>query len=799
MKYQFFKMYKIFWLSWIVFVLLLFKSFVFAKIPEHIHFQGMITNKEGKIVNQGQHVLHFSIWDKQNKTSKDKALWKEKHLVTVENGVYSVLLGVNIPFSDPDQDPKTNDSLSFAVPYFLDITYNNHSLATDGQLFPLTSVWTAFRAKTSAGKMITHVDKEHEIHSKDDIVFAKGGVDLTLPLAANNIGRMIAIKKSDTNNLGVSIKCQEKDKIVAPQTANAEKCPITLVNPLEDITLISDGNIWWGMGQGKVLVESKDIISYERLKLKDSIKTTDIQDGTLTRRDISPEAEISYHQLNLDQSIRGTDIYKDSIQSLHILDKTIINNDISPSAKIEYSKLNMKGSIVNSDLSTNAVDSKTIINGSITNEDVSKDAKIKYNKLDLVRAIQHRDLKSNTVDSDIIQNKTIRNIDIADDARIQYKKLDLADSIQTIDIKDQAIIPSKLNHIQSMGKNNQALMTDGEGGFKWKDMNVLDNVYVVGSGSSYQKIEDVMAEIRNDYRPVLIKIGPGIFYEQVITRPNICIEGSGQNVTTISFLGGSQGNASSATVVGYTDVELRNLTIVSNAAIKKNENAIGLFNPSSIKMRNVTIKAYGGTAYNYGIYNDRSQPTISNVDVSVRSTVTEESWNYGIYNESSNSIIKNVNIQAWGGDRTFGIANKSSFPVIHQTHVTASAGVMKNRGIWNESSSPKISFSEVIVSGVCHDNYGIENYNNSSPIIKNSMIKAIGLTSYGLYQWGSSQNSIKIYNSIVSGETNSIYGSSAKFVLANSQLEGEITGKMKCMFSFDQDFLPLGHKCETIK
>ncbi|KPA08870.1 conserved hypothetical protein, secreted [Candidatus Magnetomorum sp. HK-1] len=796
MKYQSQMKHKLFWISLILFIFLLYKPFVFAQIPEHIHFQGMLTNKEGLLVNNGQHVLHFSIFEQKAISQKNQALWNERHLVTVENGIYSVLLGSNTPFSDPDENPKTNDGLSFANPYFLDITYNNSSLAKDGQLFPLTSVWTAFRAKSVAGRLVTSVENKHEILGKDDILLAKGGAHLTLPKAFENRGKMITIKKSDVSNLGVRIICQGKDRLIAPQTENAEKCPITLTQPLEDITLISDGNTWWGMGQGKVMVESQDEIPYARLQLKDAIQATDIQDRTITHVDISPEAEIAYHQLNLDQSIQGSDISNNAIQSVHILDNTITNNDIASSAEISYSKLNLRGSIKYSDLSTNVVDTKAIINGTITNEDISEKAKIKYNKLNLVRAIQHRDLKSNAVDSDIIQNQTIRNVDIAENARIQYKKLDLTDSIQTIDIKDQTIIPSKLNHVQSMGKNNQALMSDGEGGFQWKDMNVLDNVYVVGPGSSYQTIGDAMTEIKSHRRPVLIKIGPGIYNEQLITRPNMCIEGSGQNVTTIRFTGGSQGNASSATVVGYTNVELRNLTIISNASRKKNENAIGLFNPASIKVRHVTIKVYGGTAYNYGIYNDRSIPVINHVHVSVRSTVTEESWNYGIYNETSNAHIDNVNIQAWGGDRTFGIANKSSFPVIYHTHVTASAGVMKNRGIWNESSSPRISFSEVIVSGVCHDNYGIENYNNSSPIIKNSMIKAFGLTSYGLYQWGSSQDSIKIYSSNISGETHSIYGSSAKFLLAHSQIEGEVTGKMTCISSFNKNFLPLDHKCQ---
>ncbi|MBF0452601.1 MAG: hypothetical protein HQK75_18005 [Candidatus Magnetomorum sp.] len=838
MKDKAHNMQVLFWIFQAFVIFLALNTVAWAHIPEHIHFQGMLTDEKGELVSSGQHAIQFSIFNQPTLSPQMSPLWKERHLVTVENGIYTVLLGSHTSFFDPDQNSATNDGLSFSTSYYLDIIYNDRSLTTNGQLFPLTSVWTAFRSKTATGRLLTSVDQNHDIQPKDDFILVNGGVKISLPKAATCKDRIITIKKSDAAAKPVHIDCQEKDTIIAPQTGHSEKCPIDLTQPFEDITLISDGHRWWGMGQGKVMVEQQKMVDYANLQLNDALLTTDIKDGTLTHVDISPKAGITYHQLALDQSIQGDDIVNSAIQSSHIKDHTLSNIDIAANADIEYSKLHLdqsiqgkdivdhaiqsshiedhtlsnidiaanadieysklalSGSIQYSDLSRNAVSTKTIKNGSILNEDISDDAQIQYHKLNLVRAIQHRDLQSKAVDSDIIQDKTIRNIDIADNARIQYKKLNLTDSIRTIDISDQSIIPSKLKHVNSMGTENQALVSDGQGGFQWKDVHLLDNVYVVGAGSAFQRIGDALSVVKTNNQPVLIKVGPGVFNEQVITRSNMCIEGSGQNITTIRFTGGNQGNATSATVVGYTNVELRDLTIISDASQAKHQNAIGLFNPSSVTIRHVTIKAYGGTAYNYGIYNDRSIPVILRTTVSVRSTVTEESWNYGIYNEFSDAHIENVDIQAWGGDRTFGIANKSSFPVIFHTRVTSSAGVMKNRGIWNESSSPRISHSEVIVSGVCHDNYGIENYNNSSPIIKNSMIKAVGLTSYGLYQWGSSQDSIKIYSSNISGETQSIYGNAAKFLLTNSQIEGELTGDMTCLSSFDQNFLPLDRNCQ---
>ncbi|ETR70867.1 MAG: hypothetical protein OMM_08495 [Candidatus Magnetoglobus multicellularis str. Araruama] len=785
MKFDIFKQI-IFWVGLVIIVIP--TSPARAKIPSQIHFQGMLTDKDGQLIQQGQHALQFSIWNQQSPSDKSKALWQERHLVTVKNGVYSVLLGSHTLFSDPDKNPSTDDALSFAVPYYLDIQYKERSLASKGKLFPLTTVWTAFRANSAEGRLVTSVNNNHIIQAEDDIIFAKGGIQVTLPRASTNRGRIITIKKSDAQNKSVSIHCQANNHIIAPQTANAEQCPVTLTQAYEELTLISDGQLWWGMGQ--VFIHS------DQLDLTDAVKSTDIKNGSITHLDISPDASIAYEQLSLLNSIQGQDIVPGTIKGFHIQAKSIANIHIAATASIAYTKLNLTGQIDIKDFKPECVETTTIKDATIIDQDIAEDAQIQYKKLNLVRAIQHRDLQASTVDSEIIKNKTIRDIDIADNARIQYKKLKLTDSIHTIDIRDQSITPSKLNHIHTMGKKHQALTADGQGGFEWKHMNVLDHVYVVGAGSVYETINDALSDARTIYAPVLIKVGPGVYNEQVVTRSNTCIEGAGQGITIIRYHGGKQGTAASATVVGYTDVELRDLTIISDASITRLPNAIGLYNMSSVSLRHVSIKAFGGTAYNYGIYNDRCQPNIHQVEVQVRSTVTEESWNYGIYNEFSDAHIEYVEIQAWGGDRTFGIANKSSFPEILHTHVTTSAGVMKNRGIWNESSSPRISFSEVIVSGVCHDNYGIENYNNSSPIIKNSMIKAVGLTSYGLYQWGSSQDAIRIYYSNIAGETNSIFGGNAQFLVAHSQIDGSISADIRCVASFNRKFMVLDEGCQ---
>jgi hypothetical protein len=320
---------KLFWIILFIFA----ATGIHAKIPAHIHFQGMLTDNAGKLVEKGQHVLIFSIWDQQSPSNKTP-LWQERHLVTVENGVYNVLLGSHIPFADPDQKPSTDDGLSFSVPYYMDIQYQDRSLTSNGKLFPLTTVWTAFRANTSEGRLVRSIQKDHAIVSGDDIIFAQSGRKITLPKAADNKGRLITIKKADNLKTGVFIHCLDSDLITAPQTANAAKCPVTLTQAFEDLSLVSDGNIWWGMGQ--------HYISMDQIDLTDRITAKDIKNGSITKIDISPKAGIAYNQLSLLQSIQGKDIADKSIQASHIHSQSIANIHIADSAEIALSPVHCK-------------------------------------------------------------------------------------------------------------------------------------------------------------------------------------------------------------------------------------------------------------------------------------------------------------------------------------------------------------------------------------------------------------------------------------------------------------------------
>lgn len=103
-----------------------------AEIPERIGFQGLIENSLGEPLT-GDYSMTFALYDSE---AGENALWQETQTVRVEDGIYSVMLGSQIPFD-----------LSFDIPYWMGITIEDDSEMTP--LIPLGSAPYALNA--SAG------------------------------------------------------------------------------------------------------------------------------------------------------------------------------------------------------------------------------------------------------------------------------------------------------------------------------------------------------------------------------------------------------------------------------------------------------------------------------------------------------------------------------------------------------------------------------------------------------------------------------------------------------------------------
>jgi hypothetical protein len=101
----------------------------YSEVPKTVNYQGYLTDSGGIPVD-GDVDMEFSIY---NVSSGGSSLWSESQTVTVQNGIYSVILGETNPIN-----------LTFDVPYYLAVKVGSDAEMTPRQ--PLTSVGYSFRA-----------------------------------------------------------------------------------------------------------------------------------------------------------------------------------------------------------------------------------------------------------------------------------------------------------------------------------------------------------------------------------------------------------------------------------------------------------------------------------------------------------------------------------------------------------------------------------------------------------------------------------------------------------------------------
>ncbi len=104
----------------------------YADIPHLINYQGKLTDKDNKPVTDGTYPVTFRIYDSETAGS---LLWEETQSITVQKGVFSVLLG-----------GVTNLSLPFDKPYFLEIKVKDEVLSPRQRI---ASVGYAYRAENA--------------------------------------------------------------------------------------------------------------------------------------------------------------------------------------------------------------------------------------------------------------------------------------------------------------------------------------------------------------------------------------------------------------------------------------------------------------------------------------------------------------------------------------------------------------------------------------------------------------------------------------------------------------------------
>jgi hypothetical protein len=237
--------------------------------------------------------------------------------------------------------------------------------------------------------------------------------------------------------------------------------------------------------------------------------------------------------------------------------------------------------------------------------------------------------------------------------------------------------------------------------------------------------------------PCLLKIMPGVYNvgsSSVVMQQYIDIEGSGEKITKIT------GTNETGTVLGESNAEIRFITI-ENTSTGSNTRAIYNAFSKSPSILHVTATASGGN-YSQGVFNYTASPTM----VHVTATGSGVTYSYGVYNgQYSSPVMTDVTATASGGsEEAFGVYNTSSSPVMTNLTATASGGT-KSYGVHNSGGGP-----------------------------------------------------VKIHNSVIKGDTNSIYNAYGTTLVSNSQLEGGVynnSATLTCVGAYDGSFMALGTGC----
>ncbi|KPA13810.1 conserved hypothetical protein, secreted [Candidatus Magnetomorum sp. HK-1] len=216
----------------IITLILINSHLALAEINTLVNFQGLITDNENVAVHEGTYTLTFSLWDGEH-TNTNK-LWEESHTLFISRGIYSAMLGSIQPFPY---------SVTFAQDYYLGVQVNNEPdyLTQGGKLMPLVSTWTAFRAKTSGGKIIRSINENYTVTTSDDFLLISGDTIIALPQSSSVTGRIFTLKKMDTNSL-LAIVPSSND------TIDNSTQPISLTEQYDEIELISTGQTWLTIG-----------------------------------------------------------------------------------------------------------------------------------------------------------------------------------------------------------------------------------------------------------------------------------------------------------------------------------------------------------------------------------------------------------------------------------------------------------------------------------------------------------------------------------------------------------------------
>jgi hypothetical protein len=219
-------------------------EFAFAQVPSTISYQGVLTGAEGQLVEDGSYDMHFRLY---SGSGSQTAIWEETRSVSVQNGLFSVLLGTINPLDLP-----------FDQPYYLGLAVGEAPELTPRMA--LSSSAYSFRARSvDDGQVVTSLNG-----LRDNITLVAG------------------------DNIGLT---QSDSTIVISALINAGEGTITGITAGEGLT-----------GGGTAGVVTLSVAN-------GGITTSLLGDGAVTNAKLAPEAVTEANIA--DSSVTGTKIHPD--------------------------------------------------------------------------------------------------------------------------------------------------------------------------------------------------------------------------------------------------------------------------------------------------------------------------------------------------------------------------------------------------------------------------------------------------------------------------------------------------------
>jgi hypothetical protein len=300
-------------------------------------------------------------------------------------------------------------------------------------------------------------------------------------------------------------------------------------------------------------------------------------------------------------------------------------------------------------------------------------------------------------------------------------------------------------------------------------------------------------------KPYVIRVAPGIYdlgSTGLVMKPNVDIEGSGQQSTIIRGNGNNTGPLT-AVVQGAFPAELRNLEVVSLGQGFAYSVAV-LLNQTSTSLRDVKLVSSNATN-TFGLRSVGTDPTLENVTVIIINGTTS----YGIASSGTAGlapVIRRAVITLTGAATGYGIySDQTAAPVIRDADIAVSGnnayGIAYNYTGFLTGALLEVANTKIYALATGGTGVGIDLNSNDTVVATHTNIVA---SSVGLRN---SSNGYLVGTFVadhcdIQGGTNSILASFQTARIGASKLDGPASiGAPSCAASFNGNYVPLSASC----